>query len=83
MARFNIRNSHILPTQCIYVLRMAMKQTAITASHNNDCFFITNRQCVQCAVRAEYLSMIYFSHSLQTVKIQAFPDKIRSYKWDD
>jgi len=30
----NTRNSHVLPTECICVLRMALKQTVITDPNN-------------------------------------------------
>jgi hypothetical protein len=48
-----------MPTECIYVSCMISEQTAISSPYIFNCMvFITETECVYCAVRAESLSMI-------------------------
>ena len=56
--QFNIQQSYVLPTQCIYVFVWIKEQTAIISLYSiNWLVSITETQCVYCAVRTEYLYM--------------------------
>jgi len=55
-ARFNTHKFYVLPTQCIYVFVGIWKQTAIISLYSiNWLVFITETECVYCAVRTGYL----------------------------
>jgi DNA-directed RNA polymerase subunit RPC12/RpoP len=54
-ARFNIHKFYVLPTQCIYVFLWISEQTAIISLYSiNWLVFITETECVYCAVRTLY-----------------------------
>jgi len=50
--KFNIKQSYVLPTQCVYVFVWISEQTAIISlCSNNWLVVVTDRECVYCAVR--------------------------------
>ena len=54
--QFNIQQFHILPTQCIYV--WISEQTAIISLYSMKWLvFITETECVSCAVGAQFLNV--------------------------
>jgi len=59
--QFNIKKFYVLPTQCIYVFCVDLRKTAIISLYNiNWLFFITETECVYCAVRTGYLTAVQF-----------------------
>jgi hypothetical protein len=59
--QFNIQQSYVLLTQCIYVFCVDLKQTAIISLYSiNWLVVITETECVYCEVRAQNL-YIYIS----------------------
>ena len=52
--RFNIQNTHFLPTQYIMCFVWMLEQTAFFTQYSvNWLVFITETECVYCAVRTE------------------------------
>jgi len=67
--QFNIQQFYVLPTQCIYVFVWIWEQTAIISLYSiNWLVFVTERKCVYCAVRAEYLNVIQINFRPRTVE---------------
>jgi hypothetical protein len=59
--RFNIQRYHISPTQCIdvfYTMILRNKTALISLNSINRLVFMTDADCIYCAVRAEYLRII-------------------------
>jgi hypothetical protein len=57
--KFDIQKFYILPRQCIYVFCMDLRKTPIISLHSiNWSVFITEEECVYCAVRTESLNVI-------------------------
>ena len=64
--RFNIQQFNILPTQCIYVFVWVWEQTAIISLYStNRPVFVTETECIYCAVRTGslYTASLTFSNS--------------------
>jgi len=54
--QFNIQQFYVLPTQCIYVFCVDLRKTAIISLYSiNRLVFVTETECVYCAVRNECL----------------------------
>jgi len=52
--QFNIQQFYVLPTQCIYVFCVDLRKAAIISLYSIKWLvFITEKECVYCAVRAE------------------------------
>ena len=50
--QFNIQQFYVLPTQCIYVFCVDLRTNTDFSPYNINCLvFITETQCVYCAVR--------------------------------
>ena len=65
-ARLNIQQFYVLPTQCIYVFCVDLRTTAIISLYSiNWLVFITETECVYCAVRTGslYTASLTFSNS--------------------
>ena len=70
--QFNIQQFYVLPTQCIYVFFLWIsEQTAIISLYGINCLvFITETECVYCAVGAEYLIVIHFNPLISLLPCQ-------------
>ena len=56
--QFNIQQFYVLPAQCIYVFCVDLRKTEIISVYNiNWLLFITETECVYCAVRIIYVSL--------------------------
>ena len=66
-----IYNSTFCPHGAFMCFVWIWEQTAIISLYNiNWLVFISERECVHCAVRTEYLYITKFNHSLLRVNIQ-------------
>ena len=71
--RFNIQKCHVLPTQCIYVFCVDLRT-------NSDYFpiqhylvgFITETECVYCAVRTGSLYIIQANFSVEMASLPVY-----------
>ena len=62
---FDIPKCHVLPTQCIEVFHIISEQAMTFPLYNIKLsVFITNMECVYCAVRNESLNIILVKFSL-------------------
>jgi hypothetical protein len=57
--QFNVQQFYVLSTECIYVL-CDLKTAIISLNSINWLVFIAETECIDCAVRAEYLKTVRF-----------------------
>jgi len=63
--QFNIQQFYVLPTQCIFVFCVDLRTNSHYFPYNiNWLLFITNTQCVYCAVRTGSLTVIQFKFTV-------------------
>jgi len=63
--QFNIQQFYVLPTQYIFGFAWISEQTTIISLYNiNWLVFVTEKECVYCAVRTESLNVVQFNLSL-------------------
>jgi hypothetical protein len=55
---------YVLPTQCVYVFCMDLRTAIISLYSINWLVFITEMECVYCAVRTGYLNATFCPHSV-------------------
>ena len=71
--QFNIHQFYVLPTQLYLCFVWISEQTAIITLYSiNWLVFITQTQCVYCAVRTGCLCIIQFSFSPQSANKVSF-----------
>jgi len=67
--KFNIQKFYVLPTECISVLRIVLRKTAVTSLYSNNWLaFIIAKQCV------------YYT-ALNTRTFHVNPSKWQCYGW--
>jgi len=71
--QFNVQQFHVLPTQCIYVFCVDLRT-------NSEYFpvqlvFITETECVYCAVRSGSLNITYVCFQPESSKIFSYTSR--------
>ena len=67
-ARFSIQQLCVLPTQCIYVFCVDLRTEIISLQSINWLVFVTETECVYCAVRTECLYIVQADFLLESVR---------------